>query len=122
MRHLAIACLLCGAAFAANAQDPDATDRVEAADVSRPQLAADADDATIDRNCLRDTGSLITRHRNARLRADQTVQDAGGRSAQAGRDPECSPAMGRSYSRRDIERTGARDLADALRMLDPAIH
>jgi hypothetical protein len=37
-------------------------------------------------------------------------------------DPEaCIDVPGRSYSRRDLERTGHLDLARALRLLDPAI-
>lgn len=51
-----------------------------------------------DYNCLRSTGSRIR--------------------PKAG---ECLPVDGRTYSRRDIERTGARNTADALRMLDPRI-
>jgi hypothetical protein len=51
-----------------------------------------------DYNCLRSTGSRIR--------------------PKAG---ECLPVAGRAYRREDIERTGARNTADALRMLDPRI-
>lgn len=73
-------------------------------------IGADASDARADdRNCLRRTGSLITAHQNRR--AERT-----------GKPGKCANAFGRAYDREDIERTGATDVAEALRMLDPAIH
>ena len=51
-----------------------------------------------DRNCLQSTGSLIP-HRKG----------------------ECLPVAGRSYSGRELRRTGAIDTAHALQMLDPSI-
>lgn len=51
--------------------------------------------------CLRDTGSRI-RHRSLQKQ-------------------RCVSAPGRSYSREDLQRTGASNTADALRMLDPAL-
>ena len=51
-----------------------------------------------DRNCIRDTGSLI--------------------HAKPG---ECLPVAGRSYSREDLQRTGHNSLGPALRDLDPSI-
>ena len=36
--------------------------------------------------------------------------------------PKCNGSPGRSYTQDDIRRTGAIDLADALRRLDPAVH
>jgi hypothetical protein len=53
-----------------------------------------------DRNCLRDTGSLIP------AKKGQCLQGA----------------FGRSYSAEDLRNTGQPKTADALRMLDPAIH
>ena len=53
-----------------------------------------------DRNCLRDTGSLIP------AKKGQCLQGA----------------FGRSYSAQDLRNTGQPKTADALRMLDPAIH
>ena len=53
-----------------------------------------------DRNCLRDTGSLIP------AKKGQCLQGA----------------FGRSYSARELRSTGQQDIAGALRMLDPAIH
>lgn len=102
--------LLCVMAFAAGAQSvsDDRADRV-----AEPTAAAQPASARpqSDRNCLRETGSLITANANAR--------------ADARRDPgkrACAPASGRAYDRRDIERTGETNLGQALRKLDPAIN
>jgi hypothetical protein len=51
-----------------------------------------------DRNCIRDTGSLI--------------------KAKPG---ECLPVAGRSYSKQDIDATGETRLGPALERLDPAV-
>ena len=53
-----------------------------------------------DRNCIRDTGSLIPAKKGQCLQA----------------------ATGRSYSRDDLQKTGAINNSQALRMLDPSIH
>jgi len=53
-----------------------------------------------DRNCLRDTGSLIPPKKGQCLQG----------------------AFGRSYSAKELRSTGQPNTADALRMLDPAIH
>ncbi|RNF82664.1 hypothetical protein [Montanilutibacter psychrotolerans] len=58
----------------------------------------------VDRNCLRHTGSRLI----------QREQKKGKRG--------CAPMNGRVYTREDIDRTGRTDIADALRVLDPAIH
>jgi putative hemolysin len=51
-----------------------------------------------DRNCLRDTGSLIPPKKG-----------------------DCLPVTGRSYSKDDIDNTGAHTLGPALQRLDPSI-
>jgi hypothetical protein len=51
-----------------------------------------------DRNCIRSTGSLIPP-----------------------KPGQCLPVAGRSYSQQDLQRTGAQNVGDALRKLDPAI-
>lgn len=51
-----------------------------------------------DRNCLRHTGSLIPAKKG-----------------------QCLPVAGRSYSREELQRTGAQNNARALQMLDPGI-
>lgn len=58
-----------------------------------------ANEHSNDRFCVRDTGTRI-KHRGHR---------------------ECLAVNGRSYSREDIDRTGAIDLGDALQRLDPSI-
>ena len=37
------------------------------------------------------------------------------------KDGDCSPHPGRTYSREELDRTGAFDVAEALQRLDPAI-
>ncbi|PJK10466.1 hypothetical protein CO610_02090 [Lysobacteraceae bacterium NML95-0200] len=64
------------------------------------------------RHCLRHTGSRIHSRRMQR-------QHGSGRKAGS---KDCAMLAGRAYSREDIERTGAFDLHDVLRRLDPAIH
>jgi TolA-binding protein len=51
-----------------------------------------------DRNCIRDTGSLL--------------------KAKPG---ECLPVTGRSYSQKDIQNTGQTQLGPALQDLDPSV-
>ncbi|MFC0677327.1 hypothetical protein ACFFGH_05605 [Lysobacter korlensis] len=62
--------------------------------------------------CLRTTGSRIP----ARARTSRGVE--------AGKPVHhaCLPLTGRVYTREDLQRTGQTDIADALRMLDPAIY
>lgn len=65
-----------------------------------------------DHHCLRYTGSLITASRN--LRDEMRPPKTRGKL-------RCAPVTGRSWSREDLERTGALNTLDALRMLDPAV-
>lgn len=61
------------------------------------------------RTCLTLTGSRVTAQRNLR-------------AAREGRpERECANSNGRVYSEQDIERTGQRSVADALRSLDTGI-
>ncbi|MET0582240.1 MAG: hypothetical protein ABWZ08_09735 [Pseudoxanthomonas sp.] len=111
MKRLVPAAVLLAMAFAASAQTaaPVAPERVEpqptadsAAATTADQDKPDAREDTNDRNCLRHTGSRLIR------------ADSKGR--------QCAMAAGRSYSKEDIDRTGAFDLQDAIRRLDPAVH
>jgi hypothetical protein len=51
-----------------------------------------------DRNCIRDTGSLIPAKKG-----------------------ECLPVTGRTYSKQDLDSTGKNTLGPALQQLDPSI-
>lgn len=89
--------------------------------ISEPQpAAARAHAGPGQPDCLRDTGSRITAAHNQRL---QRMARRNGVSATAGHDDRtrCVSAHGRVYRRDDLDRTGAIDVADALRQLDPAI-
>ena len=111
MKRIALSLLLAGAAFAVQAQSPaetaapadGAAPAVESApaDAAAPNgtnanapAKAKSDDIT----CLRETGTRTKR------------RDATG----------CTGAPGRTYSRGDLQRTGATDTADAIRKLHPA--
>lgn len=61
------------------------------------------------RTCLTLTGSRVTAQRNLRAARE-------GRS-----ERECANSNGRVYSEQDIERTGQRSVADALRSLDTGV-
>ena len=113
MKRLALTAALLSLAFAASAQiaapaaaDPAAPQTAAPAETSAETLAhqnkADAKDEAADRNCLKHTGSRLIR------------ADSKGR--------KCAIAAGRAYNRDDIDRTGAIDLKDAIRRLDPAVH
>lgn len=109
MKRLALFSVCMTLALAAHAQQTDApampsdaAATLETADDQ--QQAADkqqARDHMADRNCLKATGSRI-------ISADRHGR-------------KCASAAGRAYNRDDLDRTGAVDLADALRRLDPAI-
>jgi hypothetical protein len=104
MKRMIFASLLSGLAFAASAQQPPAAVAPESHDLR----SIHAKDDAMDRFCLQETGSLITRAHNRRNKSDA--------------DKECAPVAGHSWSRRDIQSTGAFNMADALRQLDPSIH
>lgn len=102
MKRLLLTSLLSAVAFVAAAQAP-APPGAEPADLRAADMA---NEDAVKPFCLEETGSLITAAQNRRL---------------AKADKKCAPVAGRSWSRRDIERTGAIDLADALRQLDPTV-
>jgi len=112
MNRLLLAVLLAGTAFAASAQSVGTTTQPTVQDDLRSDVATRD---VRDHNCLRDTGSLITSAQNQRaLRRARANRDATV-------DVRCA-GYGRAYTQDDIRRTGAIDLADALRQLDPATH
>lgn len=111
MKRLLTACLLGSIAFAAGAQDASPAE-VDAQAETRAQVesdqqtaeAEDKADADARNDCLRYTGSHL---------ATRTLERKG---------KDCVIANGRVYTAEDIQRTGQTNVADALRMLDPAIH
>ncbi|MGH8028160.1 MAG: hypothetical protein ACREO0_15690 [Pseudoxanthomonas sp.] len=109
MKRFALTSALLSLAFAASAQnaapaaaEPTAPQAAPANAASVHQDKNDAKDEIADRNCLKHTGSRVIR------------ADSKGR--------KCAIAAGRAYNRDDIDRTGAIDLKDAIRKLDPAVH
>ena len=107
MKRLSI--FLAAAAFAttAFAQSAPVEDTLEPGAAA---IGTESTDAEVnDRHCLQQTGSRITAGQNRRAR-------------KAGKPEECASAFGRAYDREDIERTGATDVKQALRMLDPSIY
>lgn len=115
MKRFVLTAALMSLAFAASAQtaapaaaDPAAPQATAVAPAETPvDASADrnktaAKDEIADRNCLKYTGSRVIR------------ADSKGR--------KCANATGRAYNRDDIDRTGAIDLRDAIRRLDPAVH
>ncbi|WP_162315326.1 hypothetical protein [Pseudoxanthomonas yeongjuensis] len=120
MKRLVFSPLLLGLAFAAVAQTPapipvetaaPQTSTVPASDAARPASKDEVTrkddvakkDEVSDRSCLKETGSRLAPR-----------PDNKGR--------KCVNATGRSYTKDDLDRTGAIDLSDALRRLDPAVH
>ncbi len=106
MKRLALFAALLASAFAAGAQSPVPVDSAAPVTDSAAQAAAQdkrtGEDKLADRNCLKQTGSRV-------IRADS-------------RGRKCANGPGRSYTKEDLDRTGATDLAEALRKLDPSIH
>lgn len=107
VKHTALLIVLVTLVFSASAQTPTPATSAKPADTtSHGPTAADtpiADERPTDRNCLKETGSRIA-----------PTADRKGR--------KCVNVAGRAYDREDIDRTGAIDLGDALRKLDPAVH
>lgn len=108
MKRLLVFLIVGGFASIASAQSAPVEQSLEPGAAA---IGAEASDTSVkDRNCLRQTGSMITTSQNAKARRTGKAED------------KCANAFGRAYDREDIERTGATDVAQALRMLDPAIH
>ena len=112
MKRLLLASLLAGFAFAASAQSVGTTVQPTVQD----DLHSDVATRDVrDHNCLRETGSLIATAQNQRaLRRARANHDATV-------EVKCSE-YGRAFTQDDIRRTGAIDLSQALRQLDPSVH
>jgi len=87
---------LATAAFAAQNAPPLADQPPTASTAAAPRHASPLKPG--DRQCIRDTGSLIPAKKG-----------------------QCLPVAGRSYSKGDIDATGETTLGPALEKLDPAI-
>lgn len=99
MNKLVLSIVLSTFALAAQAQSPTPApaaeqttgDAADATEISGAQAGQD--------NCLQQTGTrIVSKDKNA-----------------------CINAAGKSYSQKDIRRTGATDVGDALRLMDPSI-
>lgn len=100
MKRLLLTALLAGVVPVAFAQAaPEAPVAAPAA-----SLADSAKTPLSESYCLRETGSRIVARQNAKGQK------------------RCNGMPGRAYTREDLDRTGQVDIADALRMLDPAVH
>ena len=110
MKRLLLTSLLAGFAFAASAQNVGVTVQPTVQD----ELHSDVATRDVrDHNCLRETGSLITTAQNQRaLRRARAQKDATV-------EVKCAD-YGRAYTQDDIRRTGAVNLSDAIRQLDPS--
>lgn len=104
MNKILIPALLAMGIGSAFAQTP--ATNANAATEDAPAAAETAAQKSADSFCLRQTGSHL--HAIAKVHGERAVQ--------------CASDPGRSYSREDIERTGATTTAQALRLLDPSIH
>ena len=129
MKRLMLAGLLAPLAFAAAAQvdtpktpSPAVTGAAQVETALEPRTsderragAETAVERDARRDCMRYTGSRVvaTRNRGAGKAKAEAVDELD-------RD-DCVAANGRVYSRDDLDRTGATDIADALRRLDPSI-
>jgi len=113
MKRLALFFVLSAMSMAAMAQSAPTNPVDEPAVVPASGTAATAQpaakdevakkDDVSDRNCLKETGSRLA-----------PTTDRKGR--------KCINASGHAYDKDEIDRTGATDLKDALRRLDPTVH
>jgi hypothetical protein len=101
MNRLAIAIVLSSFALGAYAQSPTpaASTQVQVQGEVTVVTGDQDQNKLEDQKCLRETGSHIKKKNKK----------------------ECNNAIGRSYTRADLDRTGTMDLGDALRHLDPSI-
>ncbi len=96
IRSILLAAVLAAAAIPAIAAEPAPPAR----DVVPATAAAERDTDTVDRHCLRETGTRIRARTGER---------------------RCTAFAGRVWTRDDLDRTGRTDVADALRTLDVSI-
>ena len=102
MNKLILGAAIFGFSLLANAQSASvsvSTGKDEVAATEDVNITADKSKLVAKSDCIKETGSRIKR------------KDKNG----------CNGLAGRSYDNDDISRTGATDIGDALRMLDPSI-
>jgi hypothetical protein len=121
MNRLLLAGLLAGMSFAAAAQSqpqsPSPGIGTAVQPVVQDELASEIPTRDVrDHSCLRETGSLISTAQN-----QHALRVARRNNPNGTLEVKCA-AYGNAYTRQDIQRTGAIDLSDALRQLDPSIH
>ncbi|HEY4555015.1 MAG TPA: hypothetical protein VIG68_01070 [Lysobacter sp.] len=103
--------LLCAGSFAVSAQTVGVSVQAGGAEPLQDEAVNPGDRPATHPFCLRSTGSMIA------PRSRPLSASAASRASR----PSCIPAAGRVYTRHDLDSTGAVDIADALRRLDPSI-
>lgn len=124
MKLIVLAMGLCGLSLAAGAQVPTAAPQ-SGSEAAMEASGRDGHAEAGARNCLRETGTRIRPRSELPDRTASAPSRLASRSESGDADrgrSGCVNALGRSYSRDDLERTGHSNMADALRMLDPAVN
>lgn len=103
--------LLCAGSFAASAQSVGVSVQVGDGQPLQDEVINPGDQPATHPFCVRSTGSRIA------PRTRPLAASADGRRMR----PDCVPTAGRVYTRHDLDSTGAVDIGDALRRLDPSI-
>ena len=119
MTRLLLAGLLAGLSFAAAAQSQPPAPSIGTATqpVVQDELQSEIPTRDVrDHSCLRETGSLIATAQN-----QHTLREARRSNPNGSVEVKCA-AYGNAYTQQDIRSTGALDLSQALRQLDPSIH
>ena len=118
MTRLLIAALLAGMSFGALAQSQSNAVGTATEPVVQDEIKSDVATRDVrDHSCLRETGSLIATAQN-----QHTLRNARRRNDINGNVEVKCAAYGSAYTQQDLRRTGAVDLSQALRQLDPSIH
>lgn len=110
-----IASLLIAGGVQAQQPAPTTAARPDVRPVVQPNETSEAKrEKTVlsEHHCLRYTGSRITTARHERRSRGKTQSAA----------PDCAISSGRVWTRDDLQRTGASNVLDALRMLDPSVY
>ena len=109
LRFLPLALALAATTAIAQPVEPASTPQTDGAAARAAELAADQD---VDRRCLEETGSRVTADPQPATAKDNTERDG----------HDCAIGPGTVYTREDIDGTGATNVEDALRALDPRLN